>query len=100
MSFLSKYFSPDLVFPSPVQKTYDQVSDFVDGVEVRSFVEVDYPKIVASHGSVVDWSLESLVKAGINPSFAIRTSSTSRLDDASSVSSLNSVVDSILNFSE
>lgn len=99
MSVLSKYCNRELVTQSPPIDTYDLVSDFSSGVEVRSFVKVDYPKVIESHGSVSDWSLESLMKAGINPNFGIHTAtSSSRIDEASaSVESLNFVVDNILN---
>lgn len=98
MSFLSKYYNRELDKCSPIQKSYDLVSDFSDGREVKSFVETDYPKIVESHGTVEDWSLESLMKAGVNPSFSIHTSSGSRLDEATvGAESLTAVVDNILN---
>lgn len=98
MSILSKYCNRELNTASPVLKSYDLVSDFSEGREVKSFVETDYPKIVESHGHVDDWSLESLTKAGINPNFSIHTgSSSSRMEEATTgVQSLNKVVDSIL----
>lgn len=98
MSVLSKYCNRDLNRCSPVQKSYELVRDFSDGREVKSFVETDHSKIIESHGSVSDWSLEALTKAGINPAFPIHTSAPgSRTDVASQAEALSSVVDNLLN---
>ena len=98
MSVLSKYRNCDLNRCSPVQKSYDLVRDFVDGREVKSFVETDFPKIIESHGSASDWSLDSLTKAGINPNFSIHTSAPgARTDVAAQVEALSSSLDNLLN---
>lgn len=51
-----------------------------DGNEVIKFVKTDYPSIQASHGNVSDWSIDALLKAGVNPDFGIQTGFTTRLN--------------------
>lgn len=68
-----------------------------DGIERISFELVDYKKIQQSNGSFLLWSLESLMKAGINPDFGIKTGFNTRLDGfgqmSSAVDRINAVLD-------
>ena len=69
-----------------------------DGVEKISWQLVDYRKIQDSLGVFDNWSLRSLVDAGIDPRFGIRTGFNTRLEGdsvvASAVASINEIVDS------
>lgn len=97
MSVLSKYFDKNVNQSSPVQKDYNRVVNHdAEGNEFISFVEVDYPTIQASHGKVGDWSLDSLLKAGINPNFAIHTGNPTRLDGLDTVNAAIAEADAIL----
>lgn len=101
MSVLSKYFDKNVDQSSPVQKDYKRVVDHdADGNEIISFVEVDYATLQASHGSVGDWSLASLLKAGIDPSFGIHTGNPTRLDGISAINEASAIADEILAESE
>ena len=92
-----KNFNTECNQCSPVQKDYDRVVNIDDeGNEYITYVEVDYPKIQQSHGSVSDWSLDALLKAGINPNFSIHTGLNTRLEGASTVSQFESSAEEIL----
>lgn len=66
---------------SPVQKDYQRVVNYDDeGNEFITYVEVDYPALQESHGTVEMWSLDALMKAGINPDFGIHTGFNTRLE--------------------
>lgn len=80
-------FHADLVydkkacFQSRVRPDYDRVVNVdEDGTERISYELVDYRKIQESNGSFLNWSLDALLKAGINPDSAIKTGFNSRLD--------------------
>lgn len=79
MRFLAKYHnSPSL---EPRSKDYERVEKIdEDGNLYVTYVEVDYDKIRQANGSVKDWSLDALLKAGIDPGFGIHTSNTTRLE--------------------
>lgn len=69
MSFLKKAFNYELN-----QNARNFMTDKIlkvkkskDGEDVLVFEPVDYPAIVAANGSVDDWKLENLLKAGISP---------------------------------
>lgn len=66
---------------SRVRPDYDRVVNVdEDGTEHISYELVDYRKIQESNGSFVNWSLDALLKAGINPDFPIKTGFNTRLD--------------------
>lgn len=70
----------DYIPYSPVQvDLVRSVSYDEDGNELISFVKTDYPSVQASHGNVMDWSLDALMKAGVNPDFGIKTGFVTRL---------------------
>lgn len=76
-------FSPADMVDYERTVSYDE-----DEKEVISFVPVDYKKITESLGSVDNWSLSALLKAGINPNFGINTgSSVSRYEAVDSIES-------------
>lgn len=97
MSVLKKYFDKNLNQSSPVQVDYERVVKHdEDGNEFITYVPVDYKKIVASHGKVSDWSLENLLKAGINPDFPIHTGINTRLDGIDQIRDAEAWVDALL----
>ena len=97
MSVLSKYFNSKLNQSSPVQVDYDRVINRdEEGSEYITYVPVDYKKICASHGKVSDWSLENLLKAGINPDFPIHTGFGTRLEGVGTLNAAVAELDAIL----
>ena len=95
---LSRHFDMSVNQASPVQPDYDRTVKYdEDGNEIIVYNLVDYPALVKSHGSVIDWSLENLLKAGIDPKFNISTGNPTRLEGLSALGSFESVAESILN---
>lgn len=96
MSVLQKYFDRKLNQSSPVQKDYRRVVKLDEnGCEHISFVEVDYPSLQKSLGSADDWSLQNLVKAGINPDFHIATTFSTRLEAQNYLNGLSDAIDTL-----
>lgn len=102
MSVLHSQFDYKLCQDSPYVVDYRRVCNFdKDGVEIVTFVEKDFPSIVKSHGKVSDWSLTSMIKAGIDPkSLHVNTSAITNLDNFNDMSAWNQVVDDVLNESK
>lgn len=87
MLVLNNLFNKDLDQRSPVIGDVERVvSVDEDGNEFITWKEVDYPKLQKSLGSVNDWSLKSLLAAGIDPAFPIHTGNNTRLDGFGSLS--------------
>ena len=98
MSVLKMYFNPKVNQCSPVIGDVQRVvSHLDDGTEVITFVPVDYPAIQRSLGSVDDWSLSALLKAGIDPNFPIHTGNNTRLEGIDVLSQFEAEADAILN---
>lgn len=77
---LTTYFNHQVNQCSPVQEDLIRVVDVDEtGQEHVSFKSVDYPELQKSLGYVSDWSLQNLLKAGINPDFPVHTTFTTRL---------------------
>ncbi len=94
---ITAYFDSSLCQASPVQKDYCRVVNYdASGNEYITYEEVDYPSIQASLGKVSDWSLSSLLKAAINPSFPIHTGNPTRLDGLDALGSAIQEADAIL----
>lgn len=82
---------------SPSIGDVERVVDYgKDGEELISFKPVDYPKLSASHGVVGMWSLDNMLKAGINPNSSIHTGFNSRLDGVSAVNEFDSSAEKII----
>ena len=82
---------------SPVQPDYNRVVQYdEEGNEIVTYEEVDYPKVQASLGSWTDWSLNTLLKAGINPDFGIHTGNPTRLEGVDMIADLSAQADAIL----
>lgn len=96
MSVLEKYQNRKLNQSSPVQKDYRRVTKLDEnGCEHVSFVEVDYPALQKSLGFADDWSLQNLVKAGINPDFQIATTFSTRLEAQNYLNGLSEAIDTL-----
>lgn len=81
MSVLSKYFNKDVDQCSPIQEDRQRVVQYdEDGNEMVVYLPVDYPTFQASNGLVTDWSLDALLKAGVNPDFPIHTGNPTRIE--------------------
>lgn len=94
---LKKNFSYTIDQCSPVQEDFSRKVQYDDeGKEFISYLPVDYPALQKSHGFVTDWSLEALLKAGINPNFPISTGLNTRLEGVDVLSQFESLADSIL----
>ena len=101
MSVLSKYFCKDLDISSPIQVDVARKVNYdEDGNEFITYEEVDYPKLQQSLGKVSDWSLDSLLKAGINPNFSIHTGNSTRLEGIDTLQQFDAIADSILSETE
>ena len=93
---LDKYFSAGIDQSSPVQDDFIRKVNYdEDGNEFITFEKVDYSKLIASNGSVLDWSLNSLLKAGINPNFSIHTGNPTRLEGIGVVDDAQAYVDAL-----
>lgn len=98
MSVLKHYFDKDIDQRSPVQKDYARVAKHDDnGNEYITFEEIDYAKLQSSLGTVDMWSLNALLKAGINPDFPIHTGNPTRLEGIDVITQAEAMVDEILN---
>lgn len=101
MSVISSQFNYGLNQNSPVIGDVERVVEYdEDGSEKVTFRKVDYPSITKSLGVSSDWSLKSLLAAGVNPNFPIHTGSVSRLENASELESVAKDVDNMFNESE
>lgn len=82
---------------SPVQDDYNRVVNYDEaGKEYISYEKVNYPKLQASLGSYLDWSLQSLMKAGIDPAFPIHTGNPTRLEGIDELSDIVADLDNAL----
>lgn len=87
----------DFTCQSPVQPDYNRVVNHDEyGNEIISYEEVDYPKVQASLGRWTDWSLDSLIKAGINPDFAIHTGNPTRLEGIDQIGAWSDAAEGII----
>ena len=96
-SVLARLFNYDLNQCSPVRDDFDRIVNIDDeGNEFITYEKVDYPKFQKSLGSFADWSLNALLKAGINPNFPIHTSNPTRLDGLDALTAFEDMADEVL----
>lgn len=101
MSVLKKLFNPEIDQRSPVQDDLvRKVSYDEDGKEIVSWETFDYKTFQESLGTIEDWSLSNLLKAGIDPAFPIHTGNNTRLDGLSQLGEFERVADKILSESQ
>ena len=97
MNALQRLFNPNVNQYSPVVPEKQRVVHHdEDGNEYITFEPVDLAKLQKSLGTVSDWSLDSLVKAGINPNFSISTGVGTRLEGLDALSAFEAEADRIL----
>lgn len=101
MSFLSTHFDYDVVLSSPVVDDFERLVKYdKDGNEFIVYAKVDYPAVQARNGLSAVWTLNALIKSGVDPSFPIHTGNPTRLEGVSTVQEFSEVADSILSESE
>ena len=82
---------------SPVADSYVRVVNRDEkGNEYITYVPFDSAAYQKSLGPVDNWSLANLVKAGIDPSFAIHTGNPTRLEGDAFVRDAEKVVESLI----
>lgn len=97
MSVLKTYFNEKVNQCSPIQVDYNRVVKYdEDRNELISYEKVDYPALVKSNGTAEIWSLNNLLKAGVNPNFPIRTGLNTRIEGAAEVEKAAAVAEQIL----
>lgn len=83
---LLKYFDPFVNQASPLVTDYVRVVHHDEkGGEYVTYEKFDSASYQKELGSVENWSLDSLMKAGIDPRFGIHTTSPSRMECAASM---------------
>lgn len=101
MSVLSAYFDKSVNQCSPVKPDYKRVVNYdKNGNEVITYEEVDYPAFQEANGFVSDWSLDALLKAGINPNFPVHTGNPTRLEGLDVLNQAVATADAILSENE
>lgn len=94
MSVLTTYFNSAVNQCSPVRDDYKLVKKYdEEGNEFIVFEKIDYPAMQESFGLVTNWSLDSLLKAGIDPAFPIHTGYATRLDGIADIESIAAEVE-------
>lgn len=97
MSVLTNLFDHSKVYESSVKEDLQRVVNYdSEGNEHVVYEPIDYKKIVESNGSALDWSISTLLKAGINPNFPIHTGLNTRLDGIGVIQDASAIADSIL----
>lgn len=98
MNVLKAYFDKSVDQRSPVQIDYNRIVKYDEkGEEVITYEKIDYPSFQKSLGKAINWNLNELLKAGINPDFGIHTSYGTRLEGVGVVADFASQADTILN---
>lgn len=98
-SVLESHFDKKRNGFSPSCPTYDMHEVFAeDGSRKVVFRETDLQKeVIEPNGKYENWKLDSLLRAGINPSTGINTSPSSRIEVGASISKLADTVESQIN---
>lgn len=98
MSVLANHFNPKINQCSPLKTDLVRHVKFDEqGIEHVIFEPFDYDKFQMSLGTVEDWALMKLIKAGIDPSFPIHTSSPTRLEVEQQVNNVAAEVEGLFN---
>ena len=101
LSVLESHFDKSINQNSPCHDDFVRVSKFDEGGhEVVTYQKADYSTSIASHGVASDWSLDNLLKAGINPNFSIHTTANSRIESYSDVKAVVAEVEAAISQSE
>ena len=95
---LTNQFNYDLNQCSPVREDLVRVVKKDEkGEEHIVYEPFDYPSYQKSLGLVDNWSLDNLLKAGINPDFGINTGFNTRLEGIGFVDSASAFVEKLVN---
>lgn len=86
---------------SPIVQDYRRVDSFDDlGKAYTAFIPCSGKDVTLELGSVDNWSLQKLVKAGIDPNTGIHTGYATRLDGLNDLASLSNMADTLTSKSE
>lgn len=97
MSVISAYFDANVNQCSPLTEDLQRVVKYdEDGNEYVTYEPIDYAALQKSLGLVTNWSLDSLLKAGIDPSFPIHTGYNTRLEGIGDIEAMATAADAIL----
>lgn len=81
---------------SPIVLDYRRVDSFDDvGKAYTAFIPCSCKDVTRELGSVENWSLQKLVKAGIDPNTGIHTGYATRLDGLNDLASFSNMADSL-----
>lgn len=89
-NFIKKDYVSPIIEEKEMKISYDE-----DGREVVTYEKVNFHDIIASNGRASDWSLQSLIKAGIDPNFPIHTGNPTRLDGLDTLDRFTQAVEDI-----
>lgn len=92
---LDRHYNRNLNTASPVVIDFERKSSIVEGNEIVTFVEVDNRKRVIANGSEVDWKLNNMLKAGINPATGIHTGNNTRLAGINDLNAFKDATDKL-----
>ena len=94
---LEKYFDDSVNQQSPVEIDYvRKVEHDEKSGEYIVYEPFDYADYQKSLGPVQNWTLDALMKAGIDPNFGIFTGYPTRLEGISAVESMSAIADGLL----
>lgn len=93
---ISTHFDSSINQFSPVMGDLERIVELDEkGAEKVRFEAVDYPSLVALRGNIDDYSIDAMIKAGININIPIRTGFVSRIEGASVVHDFATEADKI-----
>lgn len=96
-SVLDTYFDDTVNQLSPVETDYVRVVKYDEkGDEHIVWEPFDYPEYQKFLGPVNNWTLEALLKAGIDPNFGISTGYPTRLEGINAINDFSAVADGLL----
>lgn len=96
-SVLEKYVNENAPLYSPMIEDVQRISNFDnEGNEIVTYAPVDNSAIVKANGSAINWSLNALLAAGVNPNFPIHTGVGTRLDGYADVANAAAGINALL----
>ena len=97
MDVLKKLFNESVSQQSPVQTDYVRTVVYdSEGNQKVTYEKTDYLSIQKSHGKLSDWSLNALLKSGINPNFPIHTGMPTRVEGVGILNEASAVAEGLL----
>lgn len=96
-SVLEKYVNANARMQSPLIGDVQRVVNYdKNGNEIITYAPVDNSAIVKANGSANNWTLNSLLAAGVNPNFPIHTGVGTRLDGYADVANAAAEINALL----